>query len=291
MAKSIRESAVRQQACHYRVRWKPHGYQPGMNPGRQAGMGDHLRGRVLLRDYPDPRRLDLRATLRDVFDRLWVRNFHLNTALKVVVLLDASASMGFLGQQARWQVAEDIVAQIARAAFHAGDAFGLYTANQRLLQTMTLPLRVQRSAYVWVQQAFKQHRPQGASASGLMQASRFLPAKSCLVFIVSDFKWPAMQLQALLKNLRGHDVVPLVLRDPSEMAAIPTRGMTVLQDMETGQKRFVWLSGGLRDRLIDHAEQHQKEISAACLRYGIRPLQIEGQFEPMQFNHYFLSRG
>ena len=82
----------------YRVRWKTSGIRPGAFRGMQSGAGERFRSSVPLHARADPRRVDVRASLRDPLGGIWVRDFEQNSALKVLVLADVSASMGFVGR-------------------------------------------------------------------------------------------------------------------------------------------------------------------------------------------------
>lgn len=275
---------------HYRIRWRPAGYQPGSKCGQSAGIGDQFRALVPLHDHPDPRRLDLRASLRDPFDRLWVRDFYLNTALSVVVLMDASASMGYVGKVSRMRVAEEIAAQLALSAYRSGDAFGVYVANDRILEKGILPPRMNRSAWGWVKQNFPQMIPSGNNADGLMHAAAQLPRKRSLIFLLSDFRWQPGKLPVLLKALSRHDVVPLVLQDPAEYDQMPARGIAALQDAETGETRFVWMRKRLIEKIHDTRQRQWRDIQCACRLYGCKPLLIRGQFDSALLTKYFMER-
>ncbi len=275
---------------HYRVRWKPVGTHPGASGGVQAGSGDQLRALVQLRDHPDPRRLDLRASLRDPLERLWVRDFHLNTALKLVVLMDMSASMGYVGRVDRMAVARDIAAHLALAAWKSGDAFGLYGANETPRRDAMLPPRVNRGAWLWVQKQLAQVKPHGASAAGMLKLVSQLPRKRALVCIVSDFRWPEGELERLLKNLAHHDVAPIVLQDPAEVDALPERGIAILRDAETGADRFVWMRPGLTRAVADARQRHLDAITRACRAAGRKPFLVRGEFDPLALTCHFLER-
>lgn len=279
-----------QQLIDYRIQWKPTGHQPGAVRGVSAGIGDQLRALALLRDYPDPRRLDLRASLRDPFERLYVRDTYLNTACKVIVMVDASASMGYVGAVDRWQVAQDIAAQLALAAYKSGDAFGLYVANTNMVKEATILPRLNRSAWLWIQQHFPQIKPQGNRADGLLKVTAQLPKRRSLVFLVSDFRWPEHQLKSMLKQLSHHDVVPVWLEDPQEALQAPKKGMAMLQDAETGQSRFVWMRAGLIKQLTQHRAQRIQTMRQRCKAYGYKPFLVHGAFQPLALTHYFMER-
>lgn len=275
---------------HYRVRWKPSGTHPGASGGVQAGTGEQLRALVQLRDHPDPRRLDLRASLRDPLERLWVRDFHLNTALKLVVLVDLSASMGYVGKVDRMAVVRDIASHLALAAWKSGDAFGLYGANEKPRRDALLPPRVNRGAWLWVQNQFAKVRPHGDSAAGLASLVSQLPQRRALVCVISDFRWPQGQLEKLLKNLAHHDVVPIVLQDPGEVDELPTNGIAWLRDTETGSGRFVWMRPGLLRAVKAARESHVQSIEKACRATGRKPFMVRGEFDPLALTCHFWSR-
>lgn len=275
---------------HYKIQWRPSGNQPGSKRGLSAGIGDQLRALVLLRDHPDPRRLDLRTSIRDPFERLWVKDFYLNTACKVVVLLDASASMAYQGEFNRMDIAQDIASQIALSAYHSGDPFGLYCGHSALIREATLPVRLNRSAWLWVKQSLSQIKAQGTQASALIQAASLLPKRRCLVFVISDFRWPTAQIQQLLKATHHHDVVPILLQDPKEYAQLPASGFATVQDIETGQSTFVWMRPTMRERIRAARAAHVRVVSELCHLYGCKPFIVQGQFKPLALSQYFMER-
>lgn len=278
------------QLIHYHINWKPGGHVPGARRGTAAGTGEQLRALVMLRDHPDPRRLDLRASLRDPFGRLWVRDFYLNTAFKVMVLLDISASMAYTGQSGRMRVAQDITEMLAVSAYRTGDAFGVFCANQDLPKAGMLPVGVNRSSWLWVRRRLGALIPSGDSVDGLLRIAPQLPQRRSLVFVVSDFRWSPGKLDQLLRSLAHHDVVPVVLQDPAEMTALPQRGFAALRDMETGRSRFVWMRPALREKIEATRANHLRAVEQVSRRYGYRPFLVNGGFDPVRMNQYFMER-
>lgn len=275
---------------HYHIGWKPNGQQPGARRGLSAGIGDQLRAKVLLRDHPDPRRLDLRASMRDPFERLWVRDFYLNTAFKVIVLLDASASMAYVGKVNRLKVTEEIAAQLAISSYRIGDLFGLYAANDSILKSLTLPPRINKSAWLWVRQQIPKMKPSGSSAIGLLRIIPQLPQRRSLIFVISDFRWEKGQYKQLLKGLNHHDVVPMLLQDPAEISAMPARGIATVKDMETGRTQFLWMRPVLKQKIEDARAQHLEQIKTISLCYGVKPFLVRGAFNVSRLNQYFMER-
>jgi uncharacterized protein (DUF58 family) len=281
---------AKQTLIYYHVRWRPSGHQPGGSQGLVAGVGDRLRSVVLLRDNPDPRRLDLRASLKDPFENIWVRDFNLNAALKVLVLIDSSASMAYIGKVNRMQVAQEIAAQLALSAYRSGDAFGLFVAGETINKQCMLPPKANRGAYLWIKQHFAKVKAQGRHADGLFDVVPYLPQQRCLVFLVSDFRWSAGKFKQLLKKLSHHDVVPVMLQDPTEMDKTPANGIAILRDMETGAGKFVWMRPALQKKMQDLRAQHLQKVEEDSRIYGSKPFLVQGEFDVALLSKYFMER-
>ncbi len=280
---------AQQPLIHYHIRWRPSGHQPGAGHGVVPGAGDQLRSVVPLRDHPDPRRLDLRTSVRDPFENIWVRDFYLNSALKVIVLVDTSASMSYVGEVNRFQVAKEVASQLALSAYRTGDAFGVYVAGEKMNKKSMLPPKANRSAWVWLQHHFSNIKLEGEHADGLFDVVPYLPQNPCLVFIVSDFRWPEGKLKSLLKKLSHHDVVPVILQDPTEIDLQPKRGIAILNDAETGKKQFVWMRPSLQAQMKDMRAKHIKSVQQACHVLGMRPFIVRGEFQSSAMTDYFLG--
>ncbi len=282
-------SVAARQFIEYRVRWRPGGVLPGAFASSLPGAGDQLRSCVPLRDYPDPRRLDLRASIRDPLGGLWVRDFRHNAGLRVHVLADLSASIGCRGVADKYALLRQIVVVIARSAFRSGDAFGFQAAAETPRVELSMPARVNRGAAQWLDRRLADSRPSGRSARGLLQVAAALPIRRSLVFLVSDFLWPERDLDEIMQALAHHDVVPVVLRDSAEWERAPRRGLAVLRDAETGAARFVWLRAAKLDQVRRAREQRAAHFATVCKRLGQRPFFVRDVFDPMALTRHLLE--
>jgi uncharacterized protein (DUF58 family) len=271
----------------YRVRWKTTGLRPGAFRGLHAGAGDRILASVPLHENADPRRIDVRATLRDPFGGIWVREIEQNSALKVVVLADVSASMGYVGRYDKLDQLRRIAIALARSAFRNGDAFGFYAASDVPHVALSMPPRVDRGAGDWIARRLARFAPAGDSARGLLQLIPRLPHRRALVFLVSDFHWPEQDIAAVIRGLSHHAIVPVVLRDPAEADAIHRRGIAVLRDLETGAQRFVWLRRGLIDALRLERDRREDRLRRICRAAGTAPFFVRGRFDPALLSRHF----
>ena len=273
----------------YRVRWKTSGLRPGAFRGVHAGAGDRIRGSIPLHANADPRRLDLRATIRDPFGGVWVREFEQTSALKVVVLADVSASMSYVGRYDKLDQLRRVAVAVAQTAWRNGDAFGFFAAGESPVRSLTLPVRVNRGAAAWLDKRLSTFVPSGRSAEGLARLVPQLPHRRALVFVVSDFLWPEGEAERLLHALAHHAVVPIVLRDPAEADAVHCRGIATLRDLETGERRFVWLRPGLIDAMRARHAARDARLAHTCHRAGAAPFFVRGRFDPAALTRHFLE--
>ena len=273
----------------YRVRWKTSGLRPGAFRGMHAGSGDYIRGSTPLHERADPRRLDLRATIRDPFGGLWVREFEQNSALKVVVLADVSASMAYVGHYDKLEQLRRVAVALAQTAWRNGDAFGFHAASDVPHRALTLPVRVNRGAADWLSRRLGEFEPLGGSARGLMRVIPHLPHRRALVFVVSDFHWPDGDVDDLLQALAHHAIVPIVLRDPAEVDAVHRHGIAVLRDLESGARRFVWLRPRLIDAMRARRTAREERLRHACRGAGTAPFFVRGRFDPAALTRHFLE--
>ncbi len=276
---------------HYRPSAPARGQFPGAHRSRGGDSGFEFRGHAALVDAPDPRRLDLHASLRDPFGEWRVRLFSQRKAVPVVVLADLSASMAFHGRQARPEVLADLVDGLAWSVWRAGDSFGFIGCGAQVQpRWLQLPTR-QRHAGAALAQALRSWQPEEGAASacadGLLQAPALLGRQRALVFLVSDFHFPLPLLRAVLAGLAAHEVVPVVLRDPQEFELPERWGLLQAQDPETRQRRLVWWRPALRERWQAAQAAQAAALAQVFAEAGLRPLIVEGPFDADAMTRHF----
>jgi hypothetical protein len=275
---------------HYRVSAPVLGQVPGHHRSRRGDSGFEYRGHASLLEAPDPRRLDLHATLRDPFGDWRVRIYSQRKSIPVQVVADLSASMGFEGRQRKPALLADFVASLAWSAWHHGDSFGFVGCDAVVRQDwLQLPTRA-RAAGQTLASALRGWRPDGPSAqsaAGLVSAHRYLGRQRALVFLMSDFHLPLAQVQATLESLTAHDVVPVVLWDPQEFELSAAHGLAQAVDPETGRRRLVWWRPALRARWLQAHAQRRAALQRLFAAHCRRPLFIEGAFDADAVTRHF----
>lgn len=276
-------------ALAYHLRWRSRSVAPGAHRGALSGPGHDFERSVPLAGNRDARRLDLRASLRDPSERVWVRLFRQQATVPVAVLADVSRSMDYRGAAHRHELLATLAGAIARAAWQIGDPFSLLACDDTVRRELALPpCRSAAGARLAVER-LRAHVPQGRSAEGLLRAAPFLPHRRSLVFLVTDAHMPMPLLDRVLGSLCRHDVVPVVLGDSREQHASARWGIARLQDMESGAQRLLLLRPALA-RAVDAARAERRQaLLRTCLRRGRPPLFMDDRIDPLVFNRYFFQ--
>ena len=274
---------------HYRVGAPALGHFPGHHRSTRGDSGFEFRGHASLLDAPDPRRLDLHASLRDPFGNWIVRVYSQRKAVPVVMVADLSASMGFVGAQRKQDVLADFVDSLAWSAWRTGDSFGFIGCDSVVRQDVLLPQTRARGVGHVLAARLRVLRLEGASARALAMAHQHLGRQRSLVFVVSDFHLPLAEVEAVLASMAHHNLVPVVLWDPLEFRLTAARGLVHVVDPESGHRRLVWWRAALREKWL--AGQHQRRDALLQLFRAkqLKPLFIEGAFDADAVTRHFHS--
>ena len=272
---------------HYRIGSAALGHFPGHHRSLRGDTGFEFRGHASLLDVPDPRRLDLHASLRDPFSDWRVRVYRQRKSIPVLMVADLSASMGFKGRRSKLDVLADFVDSLALSAWRTGDSFGFVGCDTAVRPDLLLPPTRARGAAGTIAQSLRSWQPEGRSAQGLLAAQQVLPHQRALVFLVSDFHLPLALVNAVLTSLAAHVVVPVVLWDAQEFDLGARRGFAQVVDPESGRQRLLWWRPALRARWGAWREQRRDALVQVMRAHRRRPLFIEAGFDADAVTRYF----
>lgn len=271
----------------YQIGWRSRGRLPGRHASAQRGLGMEFRGHAPLIAYPDPRRIDLRQTIRDPFDQVWVKIFNQKSSVPVYVVCDLSGSMSFSGHMRKLEIAAEITASAAYSAFRVNDPFGFIGFDEAIREDWLFHSSVKVQGAFDLAQRLQHHHPGHVGAQGMQDVSQHLSRERSLVLLVSDFHMPRAELEHSLGLLARHHVVPLVLWDSAEYRNLPEFGIASVADCESGARRTLFLRKSYRERILQAFEQRREELTQLFLGFDMPPLFIEDAFEPDDLTEYF----
>jgi uncharacterized protein (DUF58 family) len=263
----------------YRLPWRSVGVRVGAHRGKLEGSGGFFHDFAPLLQRPDPRRIDLRVSVRDPFEGLFVRRFEQKTAVSVYALLDVSASMGFHGNADKMRLAADLCAAIAASARRAGDAFGLIGCGSRVEPDFFFPATRTRGGEAEMSGRLRAHVPSARGVQGFVEAAALIAGRRKLVFLISDFYMTQAATETIFSSLSHHDIVPIILSDTLELEQLPRWGLLSLTDLEIGRRRLVVMRPSLREAWQRRSERRRAELNGIAARYGREPFEVRDHID------------
>ncbi len=225
------------------------------------------------RDYgpgDDPRYVDWNAAART--NKLFVRVFHEERDLKLVLVVDTSESMTF-GQPTRLHFAAQIAAATGFVALCSGDRVTVQPFATTLAASLP-PLRGKTGA-PHLFNYLKGLTPGGgtAFASSLYRLAAALhePSTVILASDLYDNSW-RHGVAALLA--RGHQVILLHILTPQEFEP-PLVGALNLVDCETGATLDVTITGTLLDRYTTALRSFIAEAEKWCTAHRVTYIKLQ----------------
>ena len=274
---------------HYRLPQRIGGWRPGSHRGSGLGAGQEFVSHMRLYDRPDPRRLDLRASLRNIQQEWLVRVNRQQASIPVHAVVDVSASMSFGSRRSKLDVAAEFVEALGQSTFKVGDSLGMLGFDSRERTDLFVPAMVSRGIGETMATLLRETSGSAGSADGLVDAMQHLAGRQGLVFIVSDYHWPLAGMSLALDALVHAFVVPMVIWDAAEIQPPAHDGLAQLRDVESGAQRTLWMRRRVREKWLESANARRTELNQLFASRGMRPFYVTGQFDSEAMSQYFFE--
>ncbi|MFA5956355.1 DUF58 domain-containing protein [Hyphomicrobium sp.] len=272
----------------YAIPWRTSGVRIGAHRSYLSGSSGLFRDIVPLTSFPDPRRIAIRASLSDPFERLLVRRAEQPSSIDVVVLVDVSASMAFEGRCNKISVAADLAEALAICAGRTGDTFALLPFDSTLRRDLVLWKTLSRAAQLDAVERLRHATTERKGAEGIAEAGGAIAGSRKLVFIISDFLWPESVAQAAADALAFHDVVPIEIRDSLELEDLPSWGLLNLRDLESGGHRLVAMRPSLKAQWLTLRSERRARITRVLDANSREMFTVRNSVDWMQLTAYLL---
>jgi uncharacterized protein (DUF58 family) len=265
------------------------GFLAGLHRSPFFGFSQEFAEYRMYSEGDDPRFVDWNVYART--ERTYIKRYIGETNTRLVILLDASASMGFATTAVtKLQYAKFLAATLAYMAARQHDAVGLIVFDDKVREHRRASSRSGRLSGVL--HAIDRAQP-GTGTDLRMPFERFheIEKGRGLVAVISDFY---CEPDALLKSVQplayqGQDVILFQLLDPQELAP-KLKESALLEDMETGESMEVspiYTSSLYRQRI----DAHFGAIKNSALKVGADH-QLVNVTEPLDgvLRNYLLFR-
>jgi uncharacterized protein (DUF58 family) len=229
----------------------------------------------------DPRYIDYRMLART--DRLYVKQYEEETNMRVQVLLDTSASMGYSYQRkiSKLEYGSYLTAVLAYLMTRQQDSVGLTTFDTAV--RIDMPARGSPRHFSEMMHQLEAVEPGGATgiAATLHKlANRF--KRRGLVVLVSDLYDEPDEVVRALHHFRHrrHEVLLFHVLDKAELD-LPFRDPVALRDLETGERIQVdpaYVRGQYAQQMTEFIDGYRKACAEASIDYVLTDTSVPYDF-------------
>ena len=267
--------------------------RPGAHRSRRQGAGMLFASHTRLFDQPDPRRIDMRASLKSIHRDWLVRSNHQPSSETIKAVVDVSNSMHFGSASRKLDIVADFLNALGFSAYRSGDSVSLLAFDDAFRDDLYMPARRGRGLGLTMATAISncnRHDTQAGTTHGLAECVGRLTEPGGIVFLVSDFHWSLESLPPILETLSDVLVVPLVVWDMAEIEPPQQDGLLSVRDAESGYFRSLWMRKKIRQQWRDNVSRRRTEIATVFSAIDIQPFHIDGKFEAERLTRYFLEK-
>lgn len=266
--------------------------RPGAHRSNSRGAGMLFAAHARLFDHPDPRRIDLHASLSSLRREWLVRTNRQRSSVAIKAVIDVSASMHFGSTGSKLGVVADFLNALGYSAHRAGDSISLLAFDHAFRDDLFMPARLGRGMGHTMAAAIRACDAHDAPGTihGLAECVERITDTGGLVFLVSDFHCPLDKLAPILDKLADTLVVPLVVWDKDEIEPPAQGNLLSVCDTESGYIRRLWLRKKIRQQWRHNVIRRRDEIAAMFAANDIHPFHIDGSFDAESLSQYFLEK-
>jgi uncharacterized protein (DUF58 family) len=220
----------------------------------------------------DLRHIDWRVYAKA--DRLFIKEYEVETNLRTHILLDASASMRYPehagnGRMNKWTYAATLAASLAYLLVHQQDGAGLLLFDSEV--RAQLPVSSNRVNLHRMVELIERHQPERATDTKVLfrYLAGHFPRRS-MVVIISDLLTDVDAIVEGLQRFRfgRHDVLVLHVLDHDEIE-FPFTDRTLFEGLEEAGLEVLTDPQALRSAYRERVQAFITQVRAACLNQQI----------------------
>jgi uncharacterized protein (DUF58 family) len=210
----------------------------------------------------DIRRVDWRVFGRT--DRFYVKEFEADTNANLVILFDASGSMGYgSGAITKFDYARYLAACLAYFSRRQRDRVGIVTFTDRIGEFVPASAK-HLDIVLHTIDRLRAGGP-GALEAPLLQVTEGVKRRSILVLISDLYEEPDVVMRAIARlRASGHDLLVFHVLDPAEVS-FPFEEAAQFEDLESGERMPV-VPETLRSEYLAQMSAHRAALAERMTR-------------------------
>lgn len=270
----------------YSISWRSRNNRYGNNLSSKIGNDFEYSGSKNFNDHPDLTRIDIKNSITDPYENIYVKTHNLNNPINLVVLCDVSSSM-FVTKKNEVMI-KKISKIIARSTVEQGDQFSMICYNDDIKNNYLLePGNNFQYINKWIDGII--FDTDKSSSNRIEDINKYLPEEKSLVFFISDFHYIPEKIDKILRQFSNHHVIPIFISSEDEIKKLPNYGFRKFVDSELDLEYEVFLRPNVKNKILADYEEMKIQIFNIFSKNQLKQIVINGDINIKTIQKYFLG--
>ena len=270
----------------YSISWRSRNNRYGNNLSSKIGNDFEYSGSKNFNDHPDLTRIDIKNSITDPYENIYVKTHNLNNPINLVVLCDVSSSM-FVTKKNEVMI-KKISKIIARSTVEQGDQFSMICYNDAIKNNYLLePGNNFQYINKWIDGII--FDTDKSSSNRIEDINKYLPEEKSLVFFISDFHYIPEKIDKILRQFSNHHVIPIFISSEDEIKKLPNYGFRKFVDSELDLEYEVFLRPNVKNKILADYEEMKIQIFNIFSKNQLKQIVINGDINIKTIQKYFLG--
>lgn len=270
---------------NYSISWRSKNYRYGNHLSSKIGNDFEYSGSQNFNDHPDLSSIDIKNSITDPYENIFVKTFNLNNPVNLVALCDISSSM-FAVEENNTTI-KLLAKIIAASAVEHGDIFSMVCYNDAIKNNFFLePGNNLFTINQWIDSlVFESTRATSENIAGLTNK---IPYEKSLVFWISDFHHSHNHIDNMIDQLSNHHVIPVYLSSENEIKRLPSYGFKKFIDAELNIEREIFLRPKVKNKLLHDYQESKEKILHIFSKNQLMQLELDNGIDMSAIKKYFM---
>ena len=270
---------------NYSISWRSKNYRYGNHLSSKIGNDFEYSGSQNFNEHPDLSSIDIKNSITDPYENIFVKTFNLNNPVNLVALCDISSSMFTVEKNS--STIKFLTKIIAASAVEHGDIFSMVCYNDAIKNNFFLePSNNIFNINRWIDGlTFDGPRATSDDIEGITHK---MPYEKSLVFWISDFHHSHERIDTMIDQLSNHHVIPVYLSSENEIKKLPSYGFKKFIDAELNVEREIFLRPKVKNKLLLDYQKSKEEILHIFSKNQLIQLELDNGIDLSVIQQYFM---
>ena len=270
----------------YYISWRSRNNIYGNNLSTKIGNDFEYSGSKNFNDHPDLSRLDIKNSITDPYENIYVKTYNLNNPITLVAICDISSSI-FVTKKNNFLI-KDLTKIIANSAINQGDKFSMLCYNDTIKKELILePGNNLQYIDQWINNI--DFGTKKTSSNAIKDVNKYLPEEKSLIFWISDFHYSLDEIEKLLNQLSNHHVIPLFISSEGEIRKLPKYGFRKFIDSEKNSEHEVFLRPSIKEKILLEYQITKNQIFNIFSKKQLKQIVLKEKIDIEVIQKYFLT--